>query len=391
MRIMLRRYRLIVIAAPVAAALVALGIFLAMPSSNSAAGVPGATHSLGTPEFTTTPLAPVKTPPPRPKGRLYGISDPALLNETASEQKSDLAAMKAIGVNSIRVDASWAAVQPNGPSTFDWGQLDQAVSSILSAGMSADLIIDGCPPWAATPGASGDSAPAPASSAQYATFAAQVASRYAPAGVDMFEIWNEPNLEEFWQPAPNPQAYTADLKAAYTAIKKLVPSALVISGGLAPATNDGSDIAPLDFLKAMYADGAKGSFDALGFHPYSFPATPDTYEPWSAWSQMDQTSPSVRSIMASNGDSGTKIWITEYGAPSSGPDGIGEAAQATSLEQAIDKAGSTSWIGAIYLYTWVDAGNSSADQGDEFGLLTGDGTQKAAYHSVAAALKHVSS
>jgi polysaccharide biosynthesis protein PslG len=417
MRIMMRRYRVIIaIVVPIVAAIVVLDIFIAMPSSNSAADLPGASHSLGAPlvpvktpparpktrfprasyslgapEFTTRPLAPVKTPPAHPKARLYGISDPALLGQAASEQKSQLAAMKAIGINSIRVDANWAAVQPDGPSTFDWGQLDQTVNSILSAGMSADLIIDGCPLWAALPGASGDPAPAPASSAQYATFAAQVAARYAPAGVSIFEIWNEPNSAEFWQPAPNPQAYTAILKAAYAAIKKVVPSALVISGGLAPATTDGANISPLDFLQAMYADGVKGSFDALGFHPYTFPAAPDTYEPWSAWSQMDQTTPSVRSVMASNGDSGKKIWITEYGAPSSGPDGVGEAAQSASLTQAIDAARSTSWIGSIYLYTWVDSGNSPADRGDEYGLLTDGGEQKLAYHGVAAALKPVSS
>jgi polysaccharide biosynthesis protein PslG len=330
----------------------------------------------------------VKTPAARQQGRIFGMSDPALLGETASQQKSDLAAMKAIGIDSIRVDADWSEVQPNGPSKFDWGTLDQTVSSIMAAGMSADLIIDGCPQWAATSGSDTSSAPTPASPAQYATFAAQVAARFAPVGVNDFEIWNEPNITEFWQPAPNPQAYTAILKAAYPAIKKVVPSATVISGGLSPATSDGMNVSPTDFVKAIYADGAKGDFDALGFHPYSFPATPDTYETWSAWSQMSETRPSVRSVMASYGDSGKKIWITEYGAPSSGPDGIGQAAQSASLTQAIYKARSTSWIGALYLYTWVDdARDFASDQGDEYGLITDGGTKKAAYHGVASALK----
>ena len=33
---------------------------------------------------------------------------------------------------------------------------------------------------------------------------------------------------------------------------------------------------------------------------------------------MYQTSPSIRSIMVANGDSAKKIWITEFGAPTSG-------------------------------------------------------------------------
>ena len=188
--------------------------------------------------------------------------------------------------------------------------------------MSVDLIIDDCPPWAALAGTSGDACPQPASSAQYATFAAEVAARYAPQGVGLFEIWNEPNNAGFWAPKPNPAAYTADLVAAYAAIKKVDPGAFVISGGLAPEVTDGTNISPIDFLTAMYADGAKGSFDALGYHPYSYPALPDTYETWLAWSQMGQTPVSIRSVMKSNGDSARQIWITEFGAPTGGPGGV---------------------------------------------------------------------
>ena len=36
---------------------------------------------------------------------------------------------------------------------------------------------------------------------------------------------------------------------------------------------------PSRFLTDMYADGVKGSFDALGYHPYSYPVLPDTYDP----------------------------------------------------------------------------------------------------------------
>ena len=232
-----RRYRVMVVLLPIVASLVVIGVYLGTQSSSSEAVSPAATPSPGAASSLSGTATPRKSPPALPKGRPYGMSDPALLNESASEQTSQLAAMKAIGVNSVRVDASWADVQPDGPGTFNWGQVDQAVNSILTAGMSVDLIIDGCPPWAAVPGASGDPWPQPASSAQYAAYAAQVAARYAPQGVGTFEIWNEPNLAEFWQPAPNPQAYTADLKAAYAAIKKVDRSAFVVSGGLAPASH----------------------------------------------------------------------------------------------------------------------------------------------------------
>jgi hypothetical protein len=133
--------------------------------------------------------------------------------------------MKSTGITSIRLDADWATVQPRYARTFNWRRLDQVVHSVRAAGLSVDLIIRDCPPWAAVPAARGDPSPQPASPVQYATWAAEVAARYAPQGVSLFEIWNEPNTSAFWQPAPDPAAYTADLIAAYSAIKKVDPSA----------------------------------------------------------------------------------------------------------------------------------------------------------------------
>jgi polysaccharide biosynthesis protein PslG len=312
----------------------------------------------------------------------FGMADPDLLGESASTQAAQLAAMKAIGISEIRLDANWDWVQYGGQNSFDWSQLDQAVASVRAAGMSLDLIIDGCPPWAAVSGTAGDDSPQPASSSQYAQWAAEVAARYAPQGVSTFEIGNEPNNAAFWQPAPNPAAYTSDLIAAYKAVKKVDPSAFILSAGLAPESNDGTNINAVTFLQDMYADGAKGYFDGVGYHPYSYPALPNTYQSWSGWSQMNQTSSSIRSVMTANGDSGKKIYITEVGAPSAGPAGVGQTAQATEFTQAIAAAKTTSWIGGMYLYSWQDRGTDTSTSEDWFGLLTSSGAQKPAYTAV---------
>jgi hypothetical protein len=317
-----------------------------------------------------------------------GISDPDLITKRPAVQAAELAQMKAIGITSIRLDADWSRVQRGGPGTFRWGPLDQAVRSIRAAGMSADLIIDGCPAWAAAAGTSGDVSPPPASPAQYAAFAAEVAARFARRGVRTFEIWSEPNSAGFWSPKPNPAAYTADLRAAYTSIKETDRAAFVLSGGLGPEANDGTNINAVTFLQDMYADGAKGSFDALGYHPYSYPALPDSYRWWSGWSQMDQTRPSIRSVMDRHGDAGKQIWITEVGAPSAGPGGVGQRRQAAEVTQAITHARTTRWIGGLYLYSWQDEGTDPASSQDWFGLVTAAGGDKAAYHAVATALGH---
>jgi polysaccharide biosynthesis protein PslG len=340
-------------------------------ASASAAATPGA-------KAAAVPVA-------APSSTVYGVSDPNLLTESATVQVQQLEQMKAMGVTSVRLEANWNGGQPTGPGSFDWAPLDLVISSINQVGLSADLVIDGCPSWAAVSGAQGDMYAQPASSAAFATWAGAVAARYGPKGVKYFEIWNEPNLAIFWQPAPDPAAYTADLKAAYTAIKAADPSAFVLSGGLGIAADDGTNYDPRTFLQDMYADGAQGSFDGLGYHPYSYPDSPDTYASWSGWSIMNQTSPSLRSIMTANGDSAKKIFITEYGAPTSGPNSVGESGQSTDLVQAITQASQSSWIGSLYIYTWADLSSLPADQ-DGFGLLTDSNAQKTAYSAVASAL-----
>jgi polysaccharide biosynthesis protein PslG len=316
---------------------------------------------------------------------IVGIADNNLLGESAQTQAAQFSAMKSIGIASVRVDANWRIVQPTGPSVFYWAALDQEVKSITAAGMSVDLIIDGCPSWAAIPSAVNDMFAQPKSSAEYATWAAEVVDRYDKMGVRYFEVWNEPNINEFWRPQPDPAAYTADLIAAYTSIKKVDPAAIVISGGLAPASDNGIDYNPVTFLADMYADGAKGSFDYVGDHPYSYPVLPDTYNAGSAWSEMYETNPSIRSIMIENGDFSKKVWITEFGAPTTGRARVGFTAQSDTLTQALAYADKTDWIAALYIFTWRDT-STARKIGTSFGLENFNGDPKPAFYAVSAAL-----
>src|ERR1700722_5214254 len=113
--------------------------------------------------------------------RVFGVADPQLLYEPAATQVAELQAMKAIGITSVRLDANWYYGEP-APNTFAWGQLDQEMASVHQVGLSADLILGGCPPWASVPAANGAVFSQPASPAAFATWARDVAARYGPEG-----------------------------------------------------------------------------------------------------------------------------------------------------------------------------------------------------------------
>ncbi len=347
----------------------------------------GATAAAASPDSQgteTVASAPPTSAAETPEGPALGMSL-SLLNESESQQSATLEALYGIGLRWVRVEANWSWIQYAGPSSFDWSALDQEVGAIIAAGMHVDPLIDDAPQWARAGDSTVDSTQ-PASAAAFATFAGEVAARYGAMDVATYEIWNEPNIQAFWEPAPNPSFYTTMLVDSYAAIKAVQPYSTVISGGLAPATTDGTNFSPVDFLTQMYADGAKGSFDALGDHAYSYPALPDTYETWSGWSEIDQTSPSLRSVMTANGDTDTQIWITEVGAPSAGPNGVGLTAQADEVTQAVQNAECSPWIGALFVYTYQDsATRDTATNPDYFGLVNADGSPKPAWSALAAA------
>jgi hypothetical protein len=148
------------------------------------------------------------------------------------------------------------------------------------------------PPWARPAGTAPGSPPS--NLGDYAAFVRIAVQRYAQRGVHAYEIWNEPNVADFWAPGPDPARYAQLLRRAYAAVKSVDPTATVVSAGLAPygayGEHSNERMNPLDFLEGMYAHGAAGSFDALGWHPSNYPWGL-SFARWSAWSQLNRTTP----------------------------------------------------------------------------------------------------
>ena len=142
-----------------------------------------------------------------------------------------------------------------------------------------------------------------------------------------YEIGNEPNLDWAWSEGarsielPNPYRYTQVLKTAYTCIKALQPDAIVVSSGMATVGPYDKDTDPpaypyawndLRFLQAMYDNGAKDYFDALGSHPHGFAYPPDQ-DPSTTNGLAFRRVEQHRAVMVANGDGDKQVWATEWG------------------------------------------------------------------------------
>lgn len=203
---------------------------------------------------------------------------------------------------------NWGTVEPE-QGKFQWVDPDNIVKAFGDQQAKILLRVHGTPAWA-RPADTVLSHP-PTNLTDFANFMRELVERYQ-GRVAAYEIWNEPNLNYEWgNQSPDPAAYTEMLKTAYLVIKEIDPDALVISGGLA-TTGEGSDTADgdLNFLRGMYAAGAKGYFDAFGSHPYPYGRPPDETDPWGlSFSRVvDQYQ-----VMQANGDGDTPVWITEAG------------------------------------------------------------------------------
>src|SRR5919202_3217182 len=201
--------------------------------------------------------------------------------------------VKRAGAGWLLFDLNWAVIQRKGRRSYDWAPFDRVVSSARRRGLAVLGTLLYTPAWA-RPGAESPSTP-PANLDDFAEFAARAASHFSAQGVHAYEIWNEPNLTDSWATGPDPARYTQLLRLAHEAIKRVDATATVVSAGLSPygayGFSDSRGMNPLTFLSAMYANGARGAMDAVGWHPYNFPRGLGYY-PWSGWSQMFATTPS---------------------------------------------------------------------------------------------------
>ena len=301
-----------------------------------------------------------------------GFAAGSILPQLSDAQlDAELSGMKALHASWVRFDIQWDQVQPDSAQAYNWAPYERVTKAVIAHGLRPIGIIDYTPAWARLAGC-GSFACQPQNPADYGAFAAAAAAHFSGLGIHTWEIWNEPNNSQYFQPAPNAVAYVSLLRAAYGAIHSADPSATVLTGGLAPA---GDPLTPPEFLSAMYAAGARGNFDAVADHPYTWPDTAMTPNPYNTWGQMLD----MRMIMVANGDAAKAIWITEYGAPTGGPDSVSEAAQAQSVADFFTASRSLPWLGPILWYSYQDAGTTPDTHENFFGLVRFDGSKKPAY------------
>ncbi|TXS42880.1 cellulase family glycosylhydrolase, partial [Streptomyces sp. t39] len=305
-----------------------------------------------------------------------------------------------VGGDWVRADLAWRDVQAGGPDEYRWHPFDRVVDAARARNLNVLPVLAYTPPWAAPPGCPDDKC-APADPADFAAFAGAAASRYAARGVHVWEIWNEPNLARFWRPAPDPAAYTVLLREAGQALRTADPSARVVLGGLGATPSGGGNIAQTTFLAGVCERGGNRLVDAVGYHPYTYPALTTAPGHTTAWDAVAGGPDSLEGVLSAYGTSGLPVWITETGAPTGGPgtasDGspaasgpttthVTEARQAAIAADVVRAAAADPVVGAVFWYSDRDLGADRSTSENFYGLRRPDGSPKPAFSALRRAI-----
>jgi hypothetical protein len=361
-----------------------------------------------------------------------GMADDAVLIRGGEEADEAVAAWARLGVDTVRVQVSWARIAPSSTSQvpplgfqpanpddplYQWGDVDGALARLQRVGIKPILMITGAPPLWASGNPSRLNQRYRPSAPAFANFATAVATRYG-ARVDDYILWNEPNLPLWLQPqatcgkrnctAVSPHVYRAMVRAAYPAIHAVDQNATVLVGALAPAggalTSKNANMRPLEFMRAFgcvdqdlkpIARGQCAGFqpalaDGFAYHPHSTRHAPT--QPYNHPDNADIGSLSaVKRLLDRLQNTGRIVgrtrplglWLDEYGYQTNPPDrlrGVSPGAQDRYLQQAAYMAWRDPRVLLLAQYVWRDepAEGGTKYTGWQSGLHFEDGDPKPA-------------
>jgi hypothetical protein len=236
----------------------------------------------------------------------------------------------------VRDGLFWNLIEPV-EGRRDWRRTDSVVEELRAAGIEPLLVVSGSPSWAnGVP----ESMPRhefhvpPRGAAleawlhDYTDFLAAAVRRYHDY-VRRWEIWNEPNLVQFWLPKPDPIEYRQVYETLRATILRVDPSAEVAVGGLGGLTaTSAPSISGRKFLGRLTR--MRLPIEAVAIHPYST----NDHPPW-VHAPKENNFDDIERVhdqLVAAGERAS-IWVTEWGWSSAT---VGAGRQASYVKKSLE-------------------------------------------------------
>jgi len=285
---------------------------------------------------------------PFPTGPIHGVNFINSAEDPVSAAQYALG--RSTGATWNRWPIYWFNVETS-PGQFNWTAVDQAASGDVTEQFQTNAILLGTPPFyttsaareideneqragplallapeAATPAglylpifSDGSDQPGPGKSInpenKWALFVYAAVNRYKPggvlaqaqgwpdgAGITHWEMWNEPDLDIFWNSSlPD---YARLLKVGYLVARQADPQAVVLFGGLA------NDFEKLNYYRNVLALYAQDSLAATQNYYHDILATHNYSNSWQSWYHVYRAKNAMRDYGFDK-----PVWLNEHGVP----------------------------------------------------------------------------
>lgn len=278
-----------------------------------------------------------------------------------------------LGVTWIRIDANWFEMNP-ARGRYEWTEIDRVVDGARSRGLRVFMTLAYTPAWVARVARTRtDTATLndePAASAEWSAFVTEAVRRYRPRGVTHYGMWNEPNLDQFWESAAGVDPYVD---------KILVPGATAVRAVCTDCTVLAPDLAHLgsyDTFLSRVLTRASSSIDILAHHIYQgWPETGSTGVTADNFLQALErarfpglTRAALREVLDARGFT-RPVWITETGYRARVGDAMDEDRQATFARRTLEEQWNRPWWSNTFFYEIMDCGvDDPACTIDGFGI-----------------------
>lgn len=271
----------------------------------------------------------------------------------------------------LRWPVDWAGAQPaEGP--FSWGAHDYVFSAARARGLTLCPILYNSPSWARPGNPNGIAPPDSSHNGSWGRFVKEFTRRYSPGTV---EIWNEPNIPEFWAGESSNPARMAELfNLAYAQIRQYETAhTLILSPGLAAI--GGNTSAQAQYFSQFKSGVTTGADYGAAVHLYAFRSCEEGNHVETCLKQLD----AFKAVIENR-----RLWVTETGFSSgkSGQSGCTGARQAE--EHASNWAGCVNrGVEAYIAFRLVDSESQTGTFFEHFGVVSHGYVNKPAFTKLA--------
>ncbi len=284
-----------------------------------------------------------------------------------------------MGAGWIRLDGNWWALHPS-PGTYHWQPLDDAVAAANDAGLNVLITFAYTPAWVPASGSDGNHlSDVPHGSDEWENFMRDAVQRYRDMGVRHYGIWNEPNMDQFFNGTVHDYIDTILLPGA-GAVREVCADCNVVGPHLSSHKHDVDD-----FLRTILDEVGGQFFDIIAHHAFrGFAETGSN--PWDRKfvNALDEPCdiPFVECadplrIVLDEYDYDGEVWVAETGDRAVPGDPEEEDLQAIFVKRVLEEQAERPWYTNTFFYEIHDCGPDQPECGiDGFGLMRATGGER---------------